>query len=528
MDHCNRRGLRMTGRRRDARTVDEALENAEILSGPEPVRDGRDVVDELNREWAFVLMGSRAIIMREAVDVPVQDLVRVLSVEAFSHYMANQSCVIGVPEHKQGTMVMTPKVVKKGPFWLKSPERRTYDGVEFFPDPNGMPGHPRYFNLWRGFSKMPDYSARGERWRKYKIFEDHLRTNICAGDDAHFKWLFAWFAWIVQRPRQRVGTSVVLRGEQGTGKTVVGDVIGKLFEAHYVLVDDAERLVGKFNAHMASCLLLQVDEGFWAGDKAAEGRLKGLITAKKQMIEAKGVDPIQIDNRVNLMFSSNESWVVPAGMGERRHAVFDVSSHCKENRQYFKELYHELDAGGNEALLADLLEYDLDAPDAANPCVIPKTKGLLEQKIRSFDPITAWWYGRLENGAQTSGLTAWRPHVPKANCFNDYLRSAEKQGVRRRAAETEFGIRMRELVPGLITRKRAEEVEGVDAQNRSVTVRGQVRCYEFPSLDDCRVAFETKMHQPMDWNDALLPDSGESTDGSAEINEQADEGVDVY
>jgi hypothetical protein len=512
----------MMGRRRDARTIEEAIDNAELLSGPEPVRDSREVMEALNREWAFVLMGSRATVLRESLGAPVHDLVRALSVEAFSQYMANRSCVIEVAESKQGTTVMTPKVVKMAPFWLKSPERRTYDGVEFFPDPNGMPGHPRYFNLWRGFSKTPDYSARGQRWRKYKTFEDHLRANICAGNEAHFKWLFAWFAWIIQRPRQRVGTSVVLRGDQGTGKTIVGDVIGKLFEAHYVLVDDAERLVGKFNAHMASCLLLQVDEGFWAGDKAAEGRLKGLITAKKQMIEAKGVDPIQIENRVNVMFSSNESWVVPAGMGERRHAVFDVSSHCKENRQYFKELYQELDAGGYEALLADLLEYDFDAPDAADPCVIPKTRGLLEQKIRSFDPITAWWYGRLENGSQTHGSNAWRPHVPKATCFNDYLRSAEKQGVRRRAAETEFGISMGNLVPGLKNTRRTEDVEEIDQQNRSVTVRRQVRCYVFPSLADCRAAFEAKMHQPMEWEDSSLPDSGESTDRSA------DDGIDAY
>mgnify|MGYP000856866344 CR=1 FL=1 len=49
-------------------------------------------------------------------------------------------------------------------------------------------------------------------------------------------------------------------------------------------------LVGQFNAHLASCLFLQADEGFWAGDKQAEGRLKGLITSEYQMIELKGVD----------------------------------------------------------------------------------------------------------------------------------------------------------------------------------------------------------------------------------------------
>ena len=53
-------------------------------------------------------------------------------------------------------------------------------------------------------------------------------------------------------------------------------------------------MTGQFNAHMASCLLLQADEAVWAGDKAAEGRLKGLITSPIQQIEAKGVDPIRL------------------------------------------------------------------------------------------------------------------------------------------------------------------------------------------------------------------------------------------
>ncbi len=149
---------------------------------------------------------------------------------------------------------------------------------------------------------------------------------------------------------------------------------------------------------MASCLLLQVDEGFWAGDKAAEGRLKGLATAQKQMIEAKGVDPIRLDNYVRLMFSSNEDWVIPAGLEERRFCVLDVAPHVAQNHAYFAEMDAEMANGGREAFLADLLAYDLDAPGAPNVRIIPKTAALLEQKLRSLDPVTSWWFERLCDG----------------------------------------------------------------------------------------------------------------------------------
>ncbi|MBW4980901.1 hypothetical protein KZZ05_21745, partial [Marinobacter adhaerens] len=71
-----------------------------------------------------------------------------------------------------------------------------------------------------------------------------------------YAWVFGWFAHIVQRPRERIGTALVMRGKMGTGKTKIGEAIGSLFPSHYFLVDDARYVTGNFNAHMASCLLL--------------------------------------------------------------------------------------------------------------------------------------------------------------------------------------------------------------------------------------------------------------------------------
>jgi hypothetical protein len=166
-------------------------------------------------------------------------------------------------------------------------------------------------------------------------------TNVCNGNVECFKWVFGFFAHIVQRPRERIGVALVLRGKMGSGKTKVGEVFGSLFPRHYFLVDDPHYVTGNFNAHMASCLLLQADEAVWAGDKSAEGRIKGLITSPRQ-IEAKGVDPITLPNYLRLVMTSNEEWVVPAGKDERRFAVLDVGANCAQNHQYFKEMDEQL------------------------------------------------------------------------------------------------------------------------------------------------------------------------------------------
>jgi hypothetical protein len=273
--------------------------------GGEPSGDGHDddgldgIIKSLNEQFALILMGSHAVIMRFARDAPIEDRVRIISVEAFKVYHLNRGSVVSKRRRLEDGSWSTQKVyLQWAPLWLANKNRRSYDGVEFYPDPANIQGTPRYFNTWRGLSCIPSTLPAIDRKLKYKTFYDHLLTNMCSGNEELFNWVFAWFAHMLQRPRERVGTAIVLRGKMGSGKTKIGEVIGSLFPSHYFLVDDPRYLTGNFNAHMASCLLLQVDEGFWAGDKAAEGRLKGLITAPFQMIEAKGIDPIRLKNYV--------------------------------------------------------------------------------------------------------------------------------------------------------------------------------------------------------------------------------------
>jgi hypothetical protein len=84
--------------------------------------------------------------------------------------------------------------------------------------------------------------------------------------------------------------------------------------------------------------------------------------------------------------TSNEDWVVPAGMNERRFCVLDVDPRCEQNYEYFREIDEELAHGGLGYLLADLLAFDLDT---VNLRPIPRTQALLKQKIRSLESVHA-------------------------------------------------------------------------------------------------------------------------------------------
>ena len=436
-------------------------------------------IDWMRERYAFVLAGGTGIIVSVLPDADARDRVRFIKEGGFKAYFGNRFVSVKGPDGKF-------KPISWGEAYWTSPERRTYDGLAFWPDPNNASGPDGYLNLWQGFSVSP------RRGGSYAVFKDHLFTNVANGDDQLFNWIFGWFAQMLQQPREKPGTAIVLRGAMGAGKTKVGEVFGSLIKPHYYLVDDPRYITHNFNAHMASCLLLQAEEAVWAGDKSAEGRMKGLVTSDFQMIESKGVDPVRLSNFIRLLMTSNEDWVVPAGKDERRFAVFDIQPHCAGNHQYFAEMEAELDAGGREALLADLLAFDLGK---VNLRTIPKTYALLEQKVRSLDPIETWLLDRLKDGAPTLKHDGWPEVISTHAWFDDYAEASERIGVRRKAAQTSFGMKLSKLIPGIRAERRSIPKEDAAATER-------IRVYVLPPLDECRRSFADLMGQRIDWGEA--------------------------
>ena len=244
-----------------------AVDGSNVVAMPR-AKFTEDYIHGLNERYALVVLGSQACVLREnGLDAPPWDRIQFLAVSAFRDIMRKDQFRLG------------DRLRPGGDLWLEHPLRRDYDGIEFVP---GADARPRYYNLWSGYTVEP--SPKGD----CTLFLAHIEENAARGSIEVYDWIVSWFASIVQRPLARYGTSLVLRGRQGTGKTFIGAEIGKLFGPHYVLLDSPHLLVGQFNAHMKQSLLVQADEGFWAGDKQAEGRLKSLVTAETHMVEGKG------------------------------------------------------------------------------------------------------------------------------------------------------------------------------------------------------------------------------------------------
>src|SRR5947209_4958826 len=93
--------------------------------------------------------------------------------------------------------------------------------------------------------------------------------------------------------------------------------------------------------------------------------------------------------------ASNESWVIPAGLEARRFFVLEVDNACRDAHGYFAAIRKQLENGGYEAMLHDLLNYDLSNFNVRS---VPKTEALQEQKHLSVPTPIAWLRAVLERG----------------------------------------------------------------------------------------------------------------------------------
>jgi hypothetical protein len=388
-------------------------------------REG-DNIAQFNEEFKFVMLGGKAAVARildsqDPTDPQDRRVVVFMAVQSFKEYLLNRYITVG-----KGDAMKTIPFAK---YWLETPGvRPTFDRVVFKP---GKEGLSTEFNLWRGFSVSPVTKADPS---KFSLFMEHLRVNVCDGNEAHMHWVLSWMADIFQRPSRKSGATLVLRGGQGVGKTKIGEVLISLIREHSYQINSAHHLVGKFNAHLQDCLLLVANEAFFAGDKQHENVLKSLITDRTVMVEMKGKDAFEAPNYTRILMTSNEDWVVPRALDDRRFAVFDVGERNRRDRSFFRNLDLQLDIdpytqtsnGGKEHLLRFLLDYKMDEEFTVR---IPETAAGDSQKELSLNPVMKWWRERLTQGdpAPKAGMWArrdeqkfWPAVIAKESLYEDF------------------------------------------------------------------------------------------------------------
>ena len=432
-------------------------------------------IDELNQSYAVIMVGGKCLILNE-FDCPIfhRKDINFSSIYDFKSFHANEKYPVVGDSGRS-------KMKDIGTLWFESENRRQYKGIVF--DPGANHNDNGFFNLFRGFATEP-------RQGDWTAFQDHILTVIANRNAEVFTYILAWLAHLFQYPGgERPGTSIVLRGEQGTGKGCFVSQIGKMLGTHYLPISNSTQLVGRFNNHLKDALLVFCDEGIWAGDKSAEGVLKAMVTEELLTIEPKGKDPFPVKNRVRLIVASNNDWVIPAGLKERRFCVLDVSESRIQDKEYFQKVVDQMDHGGREAMLYDLLHLDISAFDLKT---FPQTQALMDQKIRTMKTAHKFWFERLRAGSLTDDTDEWDKIIPTQKLHEAYVQFATTAGDRYPSIDSLFLRELKEVAPNIYRHHPFMDYKGKYQRVWSLT---------FPDLDKCREYFDKIMKTKTNWED---------------------------
>jgi len=341
---------------------------------------------EMNNKYAILYESGGHVILEETEDMYGEYTARFLPEATFKRMYSPYTV-------QQGK----GKALSYAEIWLDWKDRREFKkGICFSP---GKDPGPEFYNTWRGFAydPVPYKDASKEAKEGFDILVEHTLKNVCDNNEEYFNWIMGYFAHMIQRPYERPLTTLVFKGRKGVGKNTLIERFGKLLgPKHFNVTGDSRYLTSNFNGHMDGCLCLVLDEAFWSGDKAAEGKLKTYTTGGKINIERKGKEMYTIDNLGRFVIIGNEDWIVPASTDERRYAVFNVGEGRKKDTDFFSKMVRLMDNEGGAAVLMDyLLNFDLSRVKVN---VAPETEGLTEQKMQSLNSFQQYWLECLTEG----------------------------------------------------------------------------------------------------------------------------------
>lgn len=257
---------------------------------------------ELNEEVAYVEDPGLVVRLRDGLQWRPGDFT--------SHALANRSYLEVNDEGKAKKKPLAPA-------WLKWPGRLTLSRFVYEPGEERITAGGAY-NLWRGWGAAP---KKGDvsRWHR-------LMDHVFGTDAEARRWFERWCAIQFQRPGVKLYTSVLLWSvETGTGKSLVGVSLGKIFGENFVELNES-MLTGAFNGWAKGKQFALGDEVTGNDSRQFADMLKAMITRTTIHINAKYMPVYETADVINYLFTSNHPDAFFMDDRDRRNFVYEITA----------------------------------------------------------------------------------------------------------------------------------------------------------------------------------------------------------
>ena len=277
--------------------------------------------------------------------------------------------------------------------WNSSEYRRKVDGIDF--DPAGE--QENIYNLWKGYKiKHDDCKDLTNAEEESSPFFEHIKHIWCKGDLNAYAYVIKKLAYIIQFPHLKSGVNVVIKSEEGAGKSLVLVKFGQIIGAqHFLSTSNPNRVFGDFNGCTEGKKCLVLEECFFGGDKKQANIMKDVTTSDKKLINKKNKEVYEINDYTECFMFSNEDWICPVESGSRRYYMLDCDNKyagrhdCPEKKDYFDKIIK----CPAKAIAKVLYEMDLTG---YNPRDFAKTELFQEQVEHNFTTVQKWWFQCLK------------------------------------------------------------------------------------------------------------------------------------
>jgi hypothetical protein len=217
----------------------------------------------------------------------------------------------------------------------------------------------------------------------------------------HTDYLINWLANIIQCPERKNGVCIIIKSDQGAGKSSFFNWFGKYIvgKQWFLPVTDARILTeNKFNYEMQNKLFTMLDEAQTNGRYVAGNeRMKTIITEDSIRIEMKGQEAYHIEDKNNFILLTNNDFPVKIDYSDRRYCCFSASNELIRNENYFKKYFKDLE---NKEIMKEFYKYLLYEVDLTDfSCEnIPESDLKTDIRIDSSPSPIKYAINLLQNG----------------------------------------------------------------------------------------------------------------------------------
>jgi hypothetical protein len=239
-------------------------------------------------------------------------------------------------------------------------------------------------NLFSGWKMMP------KKGNCIQILT--LLSHLCNGVEEMETWIARWLAYPLRNAGAKMETSIIMHGDEGSGKNFFFEKVVKAIYGEYGYVIGNAQLESNFNDWASMKLFMVADEVVTRAElKQMKGKLKYLVSGDTVIVNPKGLPEHSEANQMNFVFLSNELQPLALDKTDRRYLV--VWTPPALDRSFYVGVANEIAAGGIEAFYHYLVhELDMgDFNEHTKPLYNKAKDALIEKSLAPAERFYREW-----------------------------------------------------------------------------------------------------------------------------------------